>query len=464
MKQFASGNSKQSLWWLAASAVILLLGFIKLPHFPIDDSATFEYYGNAMLHGQRLYVDLWDNKLPGIYFVNAALQLVMPRLYTLHLAVELLLNALSAYLFITILAKHQVKHREIGMLVFLAVITLIPRHLNTSEHYALPLILLSFLLFERDKGFLSAISIALACTFWVPSAIPAAWFFFRLSTRAKLAFTGGCALVAGLLILSLSLLTNGDIGGLLASWHAYLQSDSGAHSLKAIIGRLHDSLGDAMITPLLLALCVWFRKPANRLELDLFGWTICSFVAACVSLRLYAHYFLPLTAPLILLITCLASSFELVDLKRRVWRGLLALAAALMLARSGLAARHIFKTVHGYDLEQRSIGAEIRSSGASGMTLETIGRYAPEIFLSSQARPTSPKGIVASAVASANQEGKYDFPTTGAQIVLLYEHSSFNRIPASYIEVPSAAREWRVFTQPDVLDHRAVAPRSIRRR
>jgi hypothetical protein len=462
MRINSSADISKSRWWLAAYAAVLLLSFFKLPHFPIDDSATFEYYGNAMLHGQKLYLDLWDNKLPSIYFVNAAFQLVMPHLYALHQFFQLTLNVFSAYLFRSILTRREAKYTEIAALIFFTIISLIPRHLNTSEHYALPLILLSFIFFERGKGFVSAICIAFACTFWVPSAIPAAWFLFRLPTRSKLAFFSGSALIAGLLVAILTLLTNGNIGGLLASWHGYLQSDSGVHSLKTFIGRLHDSLGDAMITPLILALFVWFRKPTNRFEVDLLGWTLCSFVAACVSLRLYAHYFLPLTAPLLLLIACAASSFELGDLKRQPWRGAIALVAALMLIRSGLAARHIFKTVHGYDLEQRSIGTQINSAGASGMTLETVGRYAPEIFLSSGLRPTSSTGIVASAVASASQEGVYDFPKTGAQIVLLYQHSTLNNIPQSYIEVQSFAREWHIYAQKSVSKKLQSIKRSIK--
>ena len=36
------------------------------------DSDLFAYYGWCIAHGARPYLDVWDNKPPGIWWVNAA--------------------------------------------------------------------------------------------------------------------------------------------------------------------------------------------------------------------------------------------------------------------------------------------------------------------------------------------------------------------------------------------------------
>jgi hypothetical protein len=48
--------------------VVVVLALIHLP-FPFDgDQALFASFAKAMRHGDRLYVDMWDCKQPGIYF------------------------------------------------------------------------------------------------------------------------------------------------------------------------------------------------------------------------------------------------------------------------------------------------------------------------------------------------------------------------------------------------------------
>ena len=47
--------------------IILIMGFIYLPHPFHGDQALFMVGAKELDQGARLYVDLWDNKQPGIY-------------------------------------------------------------------------------------------------------------------------------------------------------------------------------------------------------------------------------------------------------------------------------------------------------------------------------------------------------------------------------------------------------------
>ena len=64
--------------WLATAAVAVaasLLAWAALwPIGPGNDQALFLYYARAMREGATLYIDLWDNKPPGIFafYVGAA--------------------------------------------------------------------------------------------------------------------------------------------------------------------------------------------------------------------------------------------------------------------------------------------------------------------------------------------------------------------------------------------------------
>lgn len=62
---------------LAAAAVAVRIPFF---HLPINrDSGLFAYGGWRILHGALPYADFWDNKLPGVFYINAlAIRLLGP--------------------------------------------------------------------------------------------------------------------------------------------------------------------------------------------------------------------------------------------------------------------------------------------------------------------------------------------------------------------------------------------------
>lgn len=66
-------EAKYRIWVLILACAVLLgwCQFAALARVDDIDSILFAYYGKRMTLGQRLYVDLWDNKPPGIFWVDA---------------------------------------------------------------------------------------------------------------------------------------------------------------------------------------------------------------------------------------------------------------------------------------------------------------------------------------------------------------------------------------------------------
>jgi hypothetical protein len=61
---------QQSRTWLLASLALVFLRALPNIRFPLErDSATYCLVAQQMLHGLRLYRDLWDNKPPGIFYI-----------------------------------------------------------------------------------------------------------------------------------------------------------------------------------------------------------------------------------------------------------------------------------------------------------------------------------------------------------------------------------------------------------
>src|SRR5216684_4250650 len=61
-------------WFIVISGAFVLL---RIPSFIepswYSDAGTYADIGWALNHGARLYVDVWDNKPPGIYWLSALL-------------------------------------------------------------------------------------------------------------------------------------------------------------------------------------------------------------------------------------------------------------------------------------------------------------------------------------------------------------------------------------------------------
>src|SRR5512139_2091331 len=63
-------------WMKLALAALALVFVVSLQYAPSvieqrRDSGIFAYTGKVIAHGGLPYVDAWDNKLPGVYYIDA---------------------------------------------------------------------------------------------------------------------------------------------------------------------------------------------------------------------------------------------------------------------------------------------------------------------------------------------------------------------------------------------------------
>ncbi len=69
------GETRTAIWILVCILITLpilaLHAFAALARTDDIDSDLFAYYAQQLLAGQRLYADLWDNKPPGIFWIDA---------------------------------------------------------------------------------------------------------------------------------------------------------------------------------------------------------------------------------------------------------------------------------------------------------------------------------------------------------------------------------------------------------
>jgi hypothetical protein len=71
MSAGSSGRRTRLVWLLISLGLVLVRALPNL-NYPIGrDQATYLVIGEGLLHGQRLYLDLWDNKPPGIFLLYA---------------------------------------------------------------------------------------------------------------------------------------------------------------------------------------------------------------------------------------------------------------------------------------------------------------------------------------------------------------------------------------------------------
>jgi hypothetical protein len=153
-----------------AVAAVVLQG-----RYPISDNALFEYVGRAIARGHSLYRDVWDNKLPGVYYVNALWQKLFGEDYALHAIAETCLAMASVTLFGAVARTFELK-TWLPAAAVLAFVLCIILPLNISEGYALPLLLASVLAALQHRPLLCGCAIGLAAAFWLPSVFMTAPF------------------------------------------------------------------------------------------------------------------------------------------------------------------------------------------------------------------------------------------------------------------------------------------------
>lgn len=138
---------------LALGAIIVLQSRIQLLAIPLErDEAGFAYIGHWLLRGKELYVDMVDNKLPGLYMLYALITSLFGYNATgVHIGL-LLVNIASGVCFYLLL--REVYNKMIAALAtaFFLLLVTAPNVVGFAAHATqilLPFVLGGFLLFWR---------------------------------------------------------------------------------------------------------------------------------------------------------------------------------------------------------------------------------------------------------------------------------------------------------------------------
>ena len=88
------------IWIFATFALVLIYALPIITFPPGRDQGTYLQIGQSLLEGKHLYVDLWDNKPPGIFYAYAVIAKFFGRvMWSVALADILLLLSISYFLF-----------------------------------------------------------------------------------------------------------------------------------------------------------------------------------------------------------------------------------------------------------------------------------------------------------------------------------------------------------------------------
>jgi hypothetical protein len=287
--------------WVAAAVVFALATAVGFYHVPTASAAFYEYVGHALIDGKTLYRDVWDNKLPSIYYLNALWQLAFGSRYVLHWAVEVVVLLTTVGLFATFARREGIALWGPATFIVAFFLSLPPlRHFNYTEPYATALIMLALVAAQRGAPIASALALTLAATFWLPAVFQAAPILVLCSDRAQrvrfLAAFLASAIVAAAAIVRV--FGGAPILAGLADMYGWerVRWDRAFALFEArhVWGALNNT---GLLVLVVFALGV-LRRPANEAERVALVWLVSALLGAAISLEFSEHEFLPVVAPL----------------------------------------------------------------------------------------------------------------------------------------------------------------------
>ncbi len=296
--------------YLVLSGVVVTISTVKALPFPIIDASLFEYFGRAMLHGQRLCIDLVDNKPPSIYLVNMLWQALFGPNYALHKTAEGAINLGSVVLFALALRKAGVGAWALGTFLF-SFFFLIPYpQFDLTQHYAVFFIVLGIYLQFAGRTLWSGVALGAASTFWVPSALTLIAILLRPSSkRERLAFVAGFAGLLALAVIVESLLFGPCLWRML-KWSGYVARTPIAGASVFTANLLHAAVLPGIVT-LLALLAVVVRRPLSERSRFALTWSGCMLLGGLIPPTLLEHYFLPSTPALAMAIASFGIEWRL---------------------------------------------------------------------------------------------------------------------------------------------------------
>jgi hypothetical protein len=375
--------------YLGLSALAVVIPVFKAPFFPINDPAFFEYFGRAMLHGQRLYVDLIDSKLPSIFVVNALWQALFGDNYALHTYAEAALNAASIALFAILLRRRQIPAWALGTFLFAVFFSIPFPQFNYTQHYAIFFIVLGLYLSARGWNLFAGGALALASTFWPPAALTCIPILLEPSgRRERILLLGGFLGTAGLYALAMV----AAFGPHIFDYFLTVWTNYAGRAPQITISQLEVTLFDSALGPgigvLLLLLLLAVRRPVSAASRFALIWSACALAGTAIPPRFSEHYFLPSVPALAMAIAAFGLSKK--HVLRRPFLAVGAAALSLfMFERSATLARGFSERAN----EVVVVGGWIRSNIGAGGTVYP-DEFAPELELAASARrPPTEAGL-----------------------------------------------------------------------
>jgi hypothetical protein len=427
--------------WLLLTGLVVAGGFLKTPQFPTNDPALFEYYGQQLLRGQRLYVDLWDNKLPSIYLINEFWQWLFGAQYRWHVVVEMLMNAGSVTLFLALLRRHKLSTWPWATCCFAAILVLPPAAgYDYTEFYALPLILGALL--AVDVPLLAGACIALAATFWLPSLLIGAiicWQGRRIG-RVALFVAGVLAVAVPYAVAFIVIIGAQAVTTLAATWPAYIKQGSASLTVSrlALVRSLYEPVIISGAGAGLAAFLTFVRRPENAAQKLAIGWICASLIGGAIPGHPSFHHFVPSLAALVFGI----AAFAAVPFGRRTLlpRALAALAAVLLLSSTVRSVVFQARSVRMLARSAQSIGACIER-GFGPNTVIYVAEFAPELYLAANAAPGNPYAMVDPMLYMTQRMG---VTIRSPQVFI---GLADDPVPPSY-QLRYVAAPWHVHTEP----------------
>ena len=429
----------------AACVLIALLAWIAgtVLHARVlfSDSAMFEYAGRAMLRGALLYRDVWDNKPPGIYLVNALWQQLFGPAYVLHALAENTVGLGSSFLAGAVARAFGVRRWPIVVAASAIVLGDFTLTQNAVEYDALPFLLASVLLARNGRAAAAGIAVAVATIFWVPGIIMVLPLAMLLSGggRVRLTLAAGLSLATMIGVLAAVIGTEA-LRLLVTSWIAYVPSAvAPSHRRFALLGPLIDfvqGVQGAGIGMLAILLIGNLRRSRTQAERFVLAWVAVMFVATFVGFRFYSHYYIPAVAATIVALGVFGISVR----GARAAAVILAAVAALASAR-GIPSYFAFASDRTARAERT--GHAIVEALTPGATIDVPDDYAPELYLYADASLRDPYEIVAGPNAAFLS--RLHLRVAPAAITVLVLPSS--RAPSGEVPVCRAtSAPWRVFS------------------
>ncbi len=372
--------------WVALAVLSVIVSAVCRPSFPVGDPAVFEYIGRALGDGAHLYTDLWDNKLPSIYLVNALLWHVFGAHYAMHVFAESIVNAGSIALFGAIVRSFGLRRWGPAVLTFSLLYGFVGGPFDQTEHYAIPLTLAALLLAKKQRPAAAGLLAVIGATFWIPAiaiALPTLLCLTCSANRFKL-LASMCGTAAVCAVLFVATYGEPTMTELARSWFSYQAGhfdranpqEPHHYPIPWLSPRYYIQSGLGLLLGLIAASWTRRRSPARTFALC---WSISGIVVVFALGKPSIHYFLAVYAPLVMLLA--TQPLDLAMLKRRWYFTAVAGLCALVMVGAAIAEHRTpffgrpAAIQYTGDLVRRTFGPQ------------AIGVMPWEIYLASDARP-----------------------------------------------------------------------------